>query len=219
MLNPAFISLTGADDKNTPEELLALHADHPVEFAILFSKSREGKPRYPKREWIRSLDGKGLRLAAHLCGVWARDVVEGRDPDMWDGALSAFSRVQINVGPGADPAVVKAWADRTPGLNGVPVTPILQCRGDVIPDDARVNWLYDTSGGLGKEPDTWPTPPSSGVFFGYAGGMGPANVRRIIENLPHTENTWIDMETRVRDADDVFSLDLCRQVCTQVYGR
>jgi len=217
MLKPAFITFTGADDKTRPSDLEDLSRDYPVEFGILFSKSRAGYPRYPYLPWVGRLEGRGLSLSAHICGAWAAEIVSGKSTEI-DHLLGAFSRVQINTGPGVDPKVIKAWAERTGDLIGHPIEPILQCRGEAFPAEPLVSWLYDRSGGKGEQPESWPAAAPPGIRFGYAGGLRPKNIASILETLPEAPGAWIDMESGVRNSADEFDLGLCRRVCEVVYG-
>lgn len=217
MFKPAFITFTGADDKTRPSDLENLNRDFPVEFGILFSKSRACYPRYPSLPWVGQLDGRGLRLAAHICGAWAAEIVAGKQTEI-DHLLGAFQRVQVNTGPDVDPAVVKAWADRVGAMLGHPIEPILQCRGDTFPSEVSVSWLFDRSGGRGTVPGGWPLPAVPGVKFGYAGGMSPKNIEGILAAMPEAPEAWIDMESGVRNVADEFDIGLCRRVCEVTYG-
>lgn len=215
MFTPRFITFTGADDRTDLAQMAELASDFPVEFAILFSGSREGSARYPGRDWIAPVQRSGLRLAAHICGAWASQIVtEGRS-DI-DDRLDGFSRVQINTAADLDIDLITDWANKVSLRNLQEIEVILQCRGP-FPEDDRVSWLYDCSAGTGTQPDTWPEPPKNNIRFGYAGGMGPENIASILETLPETSDAWIDMESRVRNDRDLFDLDLCRSVCSAAY--
>lgn len=212
MFKPKFITFTGADDLTRISDMQDLAADHAVEFAILFSATRDGDARYPTGNWINEVRESGLNLAAHICGSWARQIVETGRSDM-DHLMGGFARAQINTGPGADPEIIRQWADRMSAETGRLVEPILQCRG-VFPDDTRVSWLFDCSGGAGVSPDAWPAPPTNPlVSYGYAGGIGPENVADVLMGLEGDHESWIDMESRIRNEDDEFDLGMCRKVC------
>lgn len=217
MREPAFITFTGADERTDLVELESLCRDWPVEIGILFSRSRRSSPRYPSLAWIAGLEDRGLRLSAHLCGAWAAEVAVNGTSEI-GALLGPFSRAQINVGPGADPAIVRAWARAASKRRGSPLEPILQSRGAAFPHDDRVSWLHDCSGGRGERPAAWPAPALRGMRFGYAGGMGPENIREILAELPEAPEAWIDMESRIRNAADEFDIGLCRKVCEAVYG-
>lgn len=216
---PAFITFTGADDKTSVDGMLDLEFDYPgmVEFGILFSPKRIGTPRYPSRGWVDELVRRAslratLSLSAHLCGGHSKQLINvcGVGVD-----LTGFKRCQINT---ADEEALhktqqlKRWAARKG------VAPILQCRGS-FPEDDNVLWLYDPSGGKGVEPPTKPSHERRDVLVGYAGGIGPDNVSRILSEIDADDDTfWIDMETRIRNDEDEFDLDLCRAVLQEVYG-
>lgn len=55
-----------------------------------------------------------------------------------------------------------------------------------------------------------------GVEIGYAGGLGTQNIARVISQLEQLHlfgDTYsLDMESRVRDAQDNFSPDICKRV-------
>lgn len=67
--------------------------------------------------------------------------------------------------------------------------------------------LFDASGGA-RDP--------AGQL---AGGLGPENVFAELDAIATAcqgQRFWIDMESRVRTVQDVFDLDACAQVLTQV---
>jgi len=211
-MKPDFVTFTGADDNTLHEDLLALSEDHPVEFAILFSKSREGTARYPSRAWIDGLSGKDLSLAAHVCGEWADQILDRGECDI-DERLGIFDRIQVKTSDRFEIDVICAWKSRLTKMHGREFRIILQTR-NTFPDDPRIEWLFDASGGRGVAPETWPAPPENeDVRFGYAGGLGPDNVDGAIAAINSDEPYWIDMETRVRNSDDLFDLGMCRAVC------
>jgi phosphoribosylanthranilate isomerase len=63
--------------------------------------------------------------------------------------------------------------------------------------------LFDTSGGAGRRPAQWPGPAEQ-FPCGYAGGLGPENVAGQVAKITAVcqKPFWIDMERRVRTADD-----------------
>lgn len=208
-MKPSFVTFTGADDETSIETMQDLSARYPIEWGILFSPSRQGvDPRYPGIGTLERLFGSGLQLAAHLCGDHARDIMGGRDP-LLPVPLTPFARIQINhVAP--DPGTIAAYARRI----GKPC--IAQARGESFPDDDRILWLFDVSGGRGIAPKAWPRHP--GRLVGYAGSLGPSNSAAVVREIgPHaTAPYWLDMESGVR-TDDRFDLGLVGHVCSSVY--
>ena len=99
---------------------------------------------------------------------------------------------------------------------------IFQCDGvnDVLVLDAQEQGLnavplFDKSGGAGILPGDWPLALFN-IACGYAGGLGPENVQRQLHNIKQASRSqpfWIDMERRVRSADDaVLDLAACERV-------
>lgn len=218
MLRPDLITFTGADDATRIPEMVRLAQDFPVEFAILFSATREGDARYPTATWRARLSGQGLKLAAHVCGRHARDIVETGASELEDELLR-YDRIQINTGAVGDLDLVAGFGDRISRRAGRRIGIILQTR-DTFPEDERIEWLFDASGGRGIMPSAWPTPPANpNVRIGYAGGLGPDNVVQVISMLEQSPGAWIDMETRIRNEQDAFDLTLCRRVCEIVCER
>lgn len=74
--------------------------------------------------------------------------------------------------------------------------------------------LHDSSGGFGRE-ITSVLPPNPLYDTGYAGGINPDNVKRIVDlvesNNPLNIKYYIDMESGVRE-NNLFSIEKCRQV-------
>lgn len=109
------LTITGADDGTDPDELVRLSQRFPfVEWGILFSRKREGTPRYPSRHWrdalllawfkykrdCESLPSKlpwppTFHLSAHFCGMEARETIAG-DSHWLDALDVVFGRVQLN---------------------------------------------------------------------------------------------------------------------------
>jgi hypothetical protein len=215
-MRPEFITFTGADERTDLRRMIALSAQYPIEWGILFSPKRQGREnRYPAIhhiEWMLD-NAPSLRYAAHLCGQDARDVLE-RGKSQYDELLNHFfTRVQINTTQHVDTLAVKEWAD------ALSLHAIVQCRAS-FPDDANVEWLFDKSGGRGIEQTIWPQPPA-GRRVGFAGGLGPANVAQAIGTMTAgvpDARYWIDMESGLRDPEDRFTLHKCRLVCEAVYG-
>lgn len=205
------VTLTGADDSVTPEAMLALSHDYPeIEWGILFSRSREGSPRYPSWDWVYRFcevaSRHNLRCSAHLCGSYVRDIVE-------EGMLSwfanvcitrAFQRVQFNFRPSKTTPRAEFY-DMLTGFPSKHVVlqmddgpnPILEeCRRRGLP----VSPLFDLSGGRGVTPGMWPK-PLEGLCCGYAGGLTPLNLPeqlRHIRDVAGDATIWIDAESGLR---------------------
>lgn len=204
---PVHITFTGADDRTDIEGMRALSAEYPIEWGILFSPTRQGiDQRYPGQDALSRLLRSDLHLAAHLCGGYARDVVEGRTLK-FPFHLGRFGRAQVNH-TSPDPEAIEFFQDQWGPRC------IAQARGTSFPANTSIGWLFDTSGGRGQEPEV--LPPYPGRLVGYAGGIGPDNVLTMVKRIAATGPYWIDMESKVR-TNNWFDLELCRQVCEAVY--
>ena len=85
-------------------------------------------------------------------------------------------------------------------------------------DKMKIRLLYDASGGVGKEIDSV-KPPFLDYYTGYAGGINPLNAYDISEKVIKASkftNVYIDMESGIRDNNDEFSLEKCKDVLRSV---
>lgn len=211
---PAYITFTGVDDASLLPGMLALSARYPIEWGVLIDAAQEGAPLFPAAPVRRALQGAPLRLSAHICGVAARAIVDGGDPQL---DLAGFSRLQINHGrAGSSDSDIRNSALYA-ARHGARAA--LQCQ-DEFPDDARVDWLYDVSFGTGVRPTAWPAIAAGLPFCGYSGGLGPDTVQATLPlfSIASGGAYWIDMESGVRTGGR-FDLSKCETVCRLVFGR
>lgn len=220
------ISFTGADDKVNPDELLKISLDFPlVEWAILFSQSKEGEQRYPTKEWRNRLyeATPNTFKAAHLCGTPMLSAFANADENL-KGELTNFQRAQLNfnskhVKPHVLEGLIKNVKESTFKYKGeYPIQIITQHNHsnqethELFRSDNHVV-LFDASGGHGVALSDIPT-PIKGIRCGYAGGLSPDNMYEILTNLQtHLGETpiWIDMESGVRTNNE-FDLGKVREV-------
>lgn len=213
------VTITGVDDGVKHEDLHALSTEFPfVEWGILHSSKRSGTSRYPSSEWLgelkKSVSGsvRTLKLAAHFCGDYTRDVLAGR-VDRLDAVV--FQRCQVNGFKLPAPAFVEA-VQHAPNIEF-----ILQARSETdvaalaelarVVGTTRVSLLFDPSGGHGVRTEKWPSRPAN-VAMGYAGGIKPSTVVEVLREIgPINDAFWIDMESGVR-VGDCFDLSLVREV-------
>ena len=85
-------------------------------------------------------------------------------------------------------------------------------------EDSLVVSLFDASGGRGLETKNWPEyqPP----YCGFAGGLNPENVARNIENILKQDTNgpfWIDVESGVRDKQDILNLQLVQEFLVEAH--
>lgn len=207
------VTLTGAGDGVRPEQMAAVTAAFPfVEWGILFSPKYRGEPRYPSAGWVSEFLTLGLPCAAHLCGP-AVDEFMHEPPEAYLG----FGRVQLNFS-----LRVKAHLlPHLPGVvgreNQIGRTVIFQMNAanqSLADKDFVEAMLFDSSGGRGVSPAAWPTLDLA-RRCGYAGGLGPDTLTDQLVHLAEVvgdESIWIDMEGRLRSADDrQFDLDKAKR--------
>lgn len=198
------VTITGADNQVDFSELLDLQMTYPfVEWAILFSLNKEGRPRYPDRRHIKTFKAP-LNLAAHFCGWFAKEVMENQNFDVFKSISDDFRRVQINYNfkdsSGWNLQKLLDFAqtqDRQIILqHNKSNSPTIDL---ILPHQKNIQVLFDASCGRGTEIQTIPEPLTFPT--GYAGGISPDNIQAICEAIqahPSQDSVWIDMESGVR---------------------
>jgi HTH-type transcriptional repressor of NAD biosynthesis genes len=215
------VTITGADDSIKPKDLFELSEKYPfVEWGILFSSKNNGKKtRYPSLEWVSELMewSELINLSAHLCGDYAKEVISGSDKghEILKWLSPAFKRFQINYnfefGKSHNLREFHNLIDEFPNRDFI--LQYNESNKKICDYYAKLNcvqFLYDSSGGIGKEITNIPLPIENN-FTGYAGGISPENIVSKIEEIKNkVQDTeiWIDMETSVRsDEDKLFDLN------------
>jgi hypothetical protein len=220
------VTITGADDLVEPSELLRLSRLYPeVEWAILFSLTRQGQSRYPSLEWVgRFLEAIGnerVKLAAHLCGRYVREL---RNNNFLFEYVDAFERIQLNLTDHDYLTMdLQALHDL---LSTYKPSFILRCerpfvRHEEIGKLSRpFEVLYDVSGGRGKVPKAW-AKPVEGIRCGEAGGLNPDNIveqLKAMEEVVGDATIWIDVESGVRKEADRFCIEKTENFLERVRG-
>lgn len=222
-----YVTFTGVDERTDIPRLKELSRRYPfTEFGILFARNQDDN-RYPDvPPLLKKLDGSGLRLSAHLCGDFAREAVRTGDFDAFRRACGfrsdLFARCQLNIaGKTFDNPARFLW--RLPKMNEV----IIQQSSAQALGEQPGTWehfsrynpacsiLLDDSGGTGRRSPLrlLDTPKA-----GYAGGIGPDNVRQVLREITASTSVhdfWIDMEGRIR-TNGWLDLDKVEAVCEQV---
>lgn len=229
------VTMTGADDSINPNDLIEISAEYPfVEWGILFSRSQEGRARFPHIAWVDAYIDvareNDFQSSAHLCGQDVRELLTGCELSFWrrlnerpsskagmiehKHITDAFDRVQLNFHAEKHPP----HPDFIAKISRLPHQFILQMDGvnekilSAALDQGVSNIypLFDLSGGAGIVPEAWPVALDD-VYCGYAGGLGPDNIEAELERIAVAakgKTIWIDMETKIRSDDDrKFDLD------------
>ena len=211
-MKPVPLTFTGVDAHTELARLTAIGTRYPhVEFAVLVGSRtcRAGGNRYPGpatvREFRRRATAAHVRCAIHLCGCYSRAVMKQEWTAPFSLQAASFDRIQVNSSR-YDMTAVAAFAR----LAQKPV--IVQWR--TLHLHMRVpgiQFLYDESGGRGRNGlKSWPL---RSRFGGFAGGLGPENIRQAVGYVRMTarKGSWLDMETGVR-TNDWFDLDKVEEV-------
>ncbi len=217
------VTVTGADNSISPFNMIALAGKYPyAEWGILLSKNNAGCPRYPGKAWLVTMVSTSalcrMRLSAHICGRWVRDLCLGGTElldDLGHATLSHFNRMQLNFHAVSHSVNLDAMTARLFTYQRLGISQfILQLDGvnDGLLQPLRdkglnVVGLYDLSGGAGVLPEKWKKVTEG--YCGYAGGLSPENVSQELEKIAAIENypIWIDAETHLR-SDNNARFDL-----------
>lgn len=216
------VTVTGADDSIQPTDLLSITEAYPfVEWGILFSKSSEGRARFPTHKWVQHLIGAVLlmdlenseavhpKFSAHLCGRWVRDFCNGTPSVVRDigSLLCLFERMQLNFHSFVHTIKYDAFnyvlgmvegnkiACANPTQNDQHVQFIFQL--DNVNDgilDISCKSGVDAVGLFDLSGGAGVLPdtwPTSDHYMGYAGGLSPENVAAQIALIEPLCNTDI----------------------------
>ncbi|MNR71763.1 hypothetical protein D3C71_24410 [compost metagenome] len=237
-----YVTLTGADEATDLKKLVSLAKRYEfAEWGVLYSPERAGKGgRYPSVQWLEAFaklaKKEHLNVALHICGKAVQDLLEGVTAYNWNNRPAAiarlfelagqFGRVQINVRADAARAadyrklvndlhrteartrVIFQWNEKNAAV----------C--EALSFEPGFETLVDASGGRGVVPSEWPNLARRGMRrVGFAGGLGPENILeqlRAIDVIQQEDTFWLDMESKVRTADDQFDLFRCEHVLEAV---
>jgi phosphoribosylanthranilate isomerase len=230
------VTITGADDKVEISELKRLSKKFPfVEWGILFSKNKLGTHRYPSQEWIKELiKNDELSLSAHYCGWWSKEVIEKQNTSIILTAIN-FKRIQINYtfrnknvhdffdsckdfqkfltnykNSNYDKQIIIQQNHN----NSKIIENSIITNKDFLEIYEKINFLYDNSGGNGKEIETIEETIGSS-YTGYAGGIGEENIERICKSITENDDksiVWIDLESGARDENNNFDLEKVERI-------
>jgi len=214
-------TLTGADDTTDIDALWETANAFPiVEWGILYSETQRGNGRYPSEAWLERLvsrarpGGDVPNLALHVCGRAVRDLIAGVGPVV--DTARHFGRIQVNFrAENFEIEAIREMVRRHAGQTiitqhnaaNLDLWRALQAESNHVV-------LFDASGGRGLARTDWPAPLPA-VSCGYAGGLGPDNIADAlfaIQRAAGVSPYWVDMEGKLRTADDRFDLNLAQVV-------
>ena len=231
------MTVTGADDDSNVRGMAELSKEYPfLEWGILTPLC--GGNRFPSEDWVKHLleeqKNTSMNLSAHLCGGDLDDALENKSKIN----LEQFKRIQLNFhGQNYYELVMKSVTDTEMTLYTLELFLKKMSNKKVIfqfdgvndgwiynylayGDFPNIQYLFDTSSGAGILPGTFPM-PYKGVTCGFAGGLGPDNLEKVIETLKEcmspTKEFWLDMESRVR-TDGMLDLNKVA-ICAETVAR
>lgn len=229
---PTHVTLTGVDDQTDLAALAVLSERFPlVEWGFLYSPKRQGNGgRYPSVETLnRAFQAlpRHVRVALHICGAGVPGLLDAEPvvTALVQAVADRGGRVQLNFNQKRDNINLDALCallGRFPGLkiitqhNESNESVWKACCGE-----PNYHVLFDASGGQGIECSAWPA-PFHGFHCGFAGGLGPDNLAKELPRIREAARGnpyWIDMEGKLRSADDVFDLaraETCLREAVQI---
>ncbi len=249
-----FVGFCGADDSVAPELLALISSKYPwIEWGVLFRTDLEGTPRYASPKWVEDLsifrkhsDNK-MRLAAHFCFNRCQEILDGNPTfAAYVHNHYGFHRIQINA-TAANGVIVDHENLENVAKNirycmtSVPTVEfIFQLNDETKPiwnilsrdPPTNISILHDASCGKGVSIVEYPSPSLYSVPCGYAGGIGPNTMERVLtavsSAVPNDNSVtpvWIDMESSLRtlivsskedsNFDDIFDLNKCMK-CVEI---
>lgn len=249
MANKVFraIGFCGIDDSVPPELAVIISEKFSfVEWGVLFRSDFQGSARYASTEWVEKLSNLHksstfpVHLAAHLCGDRCVELLNGNFDLVRRLQEWGFKRIQINPTRANDVILelsqMGSYVEnlRLAFSQFTDIEWLFQLNtetniiwqalypGSITPN---VSLLHDASCGKGVEIQEFTSPSSfPNVPCGYAGGLGPANIGKvmstIMEQITLTEGDkllWVDMEsslrsiifnTKTNETKDVFDISI-----------
>lgn len=230
MKNLSLISFVGVDVHTNWTDLLRVQSPIDCEFSVLFSdsKSKGNYIRYPSYDFCkRFLEWGAIRAinpSLHLCGSVIERYLKQED-DVMELCKSAY-RIQLNLNIANFSDYEKLADDILAVISKHGHSVILQQNKTkakfmecfLSKNTGVINLLHDSSGGFGRE-ITKVESPDNKHFTGYAGGISPENVSRIVDLIEKSNSDkksyYIDMESGVR-TDNIFSVEKCQHIINNI---
>lgn len=231
MKNLELVSFVGVDEQTNFADLELLSNSFGglgrIEWSVLFSdtKSLTSDSRYPSYKFCKDFLEKSAKTnyvhsSLHLCGSVIERYLK-KEQDVMDLCKDAH-RIQLNLNIKEYPDHEKLIERLSSVVKDFGHLIILQqnktkakfMQTFLAQEPFQICILHDGSGGFGRE-ITNVVPPYEKYFTGYAGGIKPENVAKIVNlienNNPNNKRYYIDMESGVR-TNNLLSIDKCAEV-------
>ncbi|MEG1350509.1 MAG: hypothetical protein RSD49_21000 [Hafnia sp.] len=209
-----YCTLTGVDEHCDLRVIESLSVSYPLaEWGFLYTPKQQGLPgRYPSMAFLSSALAalpKFVNTALHVCGKGVNELLneEHNATVLLELMKLRGGRIQLNVNHARKPVDItrlKALMTSCPTVTFI--TQHNEANTDLwleLRDQENHAILFDTSGGRGISPSSWPKPLP--LKCGYAGGHSVENIVDHLNAIEHEvlrETIWIDAEGSLRDVDD-----------------
>lgn len=225
------ISFIGVDERTDIDKMFYLQKQSklPLEFGVLYSPSKNGKAnRYPTHEWSKNFarinQHVHIKKSLHLCGQSVKNFLD--DPESMRSLWFFYDRIQLNFSmseyknyPLEQKLVEAMFITLRPLIlqhNNSKDKFLREFMQNQSKHCHLLHVLFDASGGRGQVIENVQQ-AFENIYCGYAGGIGPETVKNIVEkveevNVGTNNQYYIDMESKIRDDNDWFSLDKCASV-------
>ena len=226
------ITFTGIDNFTSFSWIREISKKYPrVEFGVLIGSHTEVQDNtiFPSLNTIKAFKyfakQKNIPSSLHLCGEYARMVMEDPIPESLYSICKDFDRVQVNLhGDIFNPANVNINSNAM-----IEFAKTAQCKSVILQhreswssipvQHPLIEYLFDISEGRGLESfDEWPDPNPYCGRTGYSGGLSVHNIEKALDFIANYEekHIWLDMESQVRN-HGIMDLSIVEQICSKVF--
>lgn len=220
-VEPEILTFTGIDISTEYAAIKAIHSVYPkTEFGILVGSHNDTgmHSRFPPLKkveaWRLFSMTEGVPMAIHLCGDVSLGIMQGTGISVASELCAGFGRVQIN-SRAYDYDRVAEFAE----LVACPKVILQRRNGERPLNHPKVEYLFDLSGGTGRESmEFWPAADRK-ARSGYAGGLNASNIAAAIRFVDSQADCriWLDMESGVRSEEDYLDPNKIAQICRMVF--
>jgi hypothetical protein len=221
-------SLTGIDEATPLVELAVVSDMYPyAEWGFLYSPKRQGTPgRYPSVARIQRAFKElppYVRVALHVCGSGVSQLLGGEPvvSGLVEQVRTRGGRVQLNFDAAAGEVDLEQLRQFLLSRSDLMfITPHYESNKAVTQSLVGVEnhaIVFDSSPGRDASPQAW-QPPIESTLCGYTGGLGPDNLAQQLPRIYDVAGKcefWINLEGRLRDEHDRFSMSYARK-CLQI---
>ena len=236
-------TFTGVDEDTNLETIAAISTVCPqAEWGFLYSPTLQGtNMRYPSVNFIRKAINTlpiTVKIALHICGKGVIELMNNGliASELTSGISNRGGRIQLNFN--AEQSTIMAarlqeiFREYT-YISRPSENPLFIIQHNAANDalatylieaNAEFGILFDSSGGQGKSPSSWPEAIQN-KYCGYAGGLSPDMINTQLNkikavNTDRETKIWIDMESHIRSAfnygNSFFDINKCANVLNSI---